>query len=130
MRQIRTLLSALAALSFLTACTTTQVEKASGEVAGSLFIMALDIALDGPERRQRERQRRDNVPGSEWNPCLRACGLARETAADVRLDEVEARKRRIESEEFRAEFDAFMQALEAAEQRSADPPPSIKMATQ
>ena len=46
-----------------------------------------------------------------------------------RLDEVEACKRRIEAEEFRAEFDAFMQALEAAEHRSADPPLSIMIPT-
>lgn len=129
MRQIATLLSTLVAMSFLTGCTTTQVNEASGEVAGGLLSMALDIALGGPERRKRERQRRDNVPGSEWNPCLPGCELARKIAVDSRLDGVEARKRRIEAEEFRAKFDAFFQALEAAEQRSADPPSSIVMST-
>ncbi len=124
MRPIGTLVAMLVALSFLTGCTTTQVKEASGQVAGGLFMMALDIALDGPERRKRERRR---VPGSEWTPCLRACELALENAADIRLAEVEARKRRIEAEEFRAEFDAFMQELEAAEQRSADPPLSIML---
>ena len=126
MRSLGKLLSTLVALSLLTGCTTTQVKEASGGVAGALLGMtvdaALDVALDGPERRERERQRRNSVPGSEWNPCLRACELARENALNARHAEAEARKRRIEAKAFRAEFDAFMQNLEATEQRSADLP--------
>ena len=122
MRPIGSLLAFLTALSLLTGCTTSQVKEGTGQVAGGLLMMALDIAFDGPERRLEERKQREAVPGYEWNPCLRACEQAGELAWERKKDDVERRKRRAESEAFQADFDAFMQALEEAEEQINDPP--------
>lgn len=121
--------ASLLALSLLTGCTTSQVKEASEYMAGSLLVIALDVATDGPERRLEERKRREAVPGYEWNPCLRSCEFAAEVARESRYEEVKQRKRRTESEEFRAEFEDFMRALEQAEEQSGDPP-SIMLTNQ
>jgi hypothetical protein len=84
--------------------------------------MAFDVATGGPERRKEERKRRQAVPGNEWNPCLRACEFATEAAKEAHYEEVRQRKRRAESEEFQAEFNNFMDALEEAEQQPDDAP--------
>lgn len=126
MRPIGPSLAVLAALSLLTGCTATQVKDASEYVAGSLLVMALDVALDGPERRSDVRRRREDNPANQWNnPCLRACEQATELARERAIDDAERRKRRAESEAFQADFDEFMQALEEAEEHTGDPPSLI-----
>lgn len=125
MRQIDTLFLTLVALPFVTGCTTTQIFETSGEVAGALAVATLDYASDSPERRQRQLEERECVPGTgtEWSPCLPTMERVRQKAAlDNRVKGIEARERRTEAEELRAEFDAFMQAREAVELPYADTP--------
>lgn len=121
MRQTGRLLAALLALLLLTGCSTSQVNEASGALAGGLFEMALDIALDGPERRAEERQRWEDNPANRWDSCLPPCEITtgwqdRLTAAER---EEEARRKRLkEAAEHEAGVNEVIRALEAAEQRS------------
>jgi hypothetical protein len=122
MRRTELLLVTLAGLSLLTGCTTTQVKEGTGQVAGGLLMVALDIALDGPERRAEERREWEDNPANRWSACLSPCELRQEWAKDAQRKETERRERRADAEEFRADFDEFMHALEEAEQQSGDPP--------
>lgn len=135
MRQIRVLLATLAALSLLTGCTTFQAKEAGRAVAGGLFEMALDIATDGPERRLEERRRWEDNPANRWSACLSPCDIGRDRPTQAELEEEARRKRLAEAEQYeaevdeimqtlvdQAEFDEFMEELEAAEQHSGDPP--------
>ena len=118
MRHTGRLLAALLALSLLTGCSTSQVKKASGVVAGGLFEMALDIATDGPERRAEERQRCEDNPANRWGGCVSpwTAGYDRPTPAE--LEEEARRKRLKEAAEYEAGVNEVIQALDAAERRS------------
>jgi hypothetical protein len=116
MRNFRYLPATLALLSLSASCTSTQVKEASGTVAGGLFRMGLDVATNGPE------QRREAVPGEEWNRCPPSCELAAEMALRSRIEDTRRRERRDESEAFGAEFKNYMRELEEPEAASGSPP--------
>ena len=128
MRQTGRLLAALLALSLLAGCSTSQVKEASGSLAGGLFETALDIALDGPERRAEERRRWEDNPANRWDSCLPPCEITpgwqdRLTAAER---EEEARRKRLrEAAEYEAGVNEVIRALEAAEQRSGQLQPEF-----
>ncbi len=108
-----------AAILALGGCTGTQVKDGANWAAEHLFVMALDVAFDHGNDKPREYK-----PG-EWTPCDLACERRKEAWVDERLAEHERRKRRAESEAFRAEFDGFMRQLDETEQQSPYPPVSV-----
>ena len=121
MRRIGLLLAILAFLSLSTGCTSTQVKEASGAIAGGLFEMALDIALDGPERRAKERKRWEDNPANRWDSCLPPCEITtdwQDRLAAAEREEEARRKRLKEAAEYEAGVNEVIRALEAAEQRS------------
>ena len=121
MRHTGRLLAALLALSLLTGCSTSQVKKASGVVAGGLFEMALDIATDGPERRARERQRWEDNPANRWDSCLPPCEITtdwQDRLAAAEREEEARRKQLKEAADYEAGVNEVIRALEAAERRS------------
>ena len=115
MRPIVSLVSITAILALLSGCTAAQVKEAGSNVAAGVLMTVVDIALDGPERRKKERQQRANVPGTQWTPCLRTCELASKAYAKKVYDQKKDRERRAEAAKFQAEFDEFMEELEKAE---------------
>jgi len=122
MRHIGPLLAALAALSLVTGCTTTQVKEGTGQVAGGLLMVALDIALDGPERRAEERREWEDNPANRWSACLSPCDIGLNKPTDAERKESARRKRLAEAEEYEAGIDELIRELDAAEQHSGVPP--------
>ena len=118
MRHTGRLLAALLALSLLTGCTTSQVKEASGALAGGLFEMALDVALDGPERRAEERRRCEDNPANRWGGCVSPWSPGYDRPTQAELEEEARRKRLKEAAEYEAGVNEVIRALDAAEQRS------------
>jgi len=121
MRPIPLLLATLAAMSLLTSCTTTQVKGASGAVAGGIFGMVLDIALDGPERRAEARSRWEDNPANRWSTCLSPCDIGRDKPTEAEYEEAARIKRLAEAAEFEAGINAVIEALDDAERRTGIP---------
>ena len=123
MHPVVRLLAVLALLSLSTGCTSTQVKEASGAVAGGLFGMALDIALDGPERRATERKRCEDNPANRWGGCVSTWDAGYDRPTQAEREEEARRKRLKEAAEYEEGINELIQAFDAAEQRSGQPQP-------
>lgn len=126
MRPFGRLLAVLALLSLSAGCTSTQVKEGAGWAAGGLFVMALDIALDGPERRAGERRRWEDNPANRWDSCLPPCQITtdwQDRLAAAEREEEARREREAEARKYQTEVKAIMRDLEAAERRSGQLPP-------
>ncbi|RZV38219.1 MAG: hypothetical protein EX272_03335 [Chromatiales bacterium] len=120
----------LLALVLLTGCTTSQVKEASGAVAGGLFEMALDIALDGPERRAKQRRRWEDNPANRWDACLPPCEITtdwQDRRAAAEREEEARRKQEREAREYEGQVNAIIDSLAEAERRSGQlqPEPAL-----
>ena len=90
-------------------------------MAGGLFGMALDIALDGPERRAKYRRSWEDNPANRWDSCLPPCEITtdlKDRLAAADHEEEARRKREKEAREYKKEVDSILDALDEAEQRS------------
>lgn len=99
-------------LVFLGGCTGTQVKESAQFAAGAIILTAVEIAKSKDER-DRER-RRGYKPGETY--CDGGCKLQQQAARDRQREATRQRKRRQEARRVQAEFDAFMEELETAEQ--------------
>ena len=120
MRKIQYLLITIAALLLSTGCTSFQAKEAGRGIAGGLFEMALDIALDGPERRARERQRWEDNPANRWSVCPSPCDIGYDQPTKAELEEEARRTRERETRHYQEEVNSIIDALEEAEQRSGE----------
>ena len=151
MRRFQHLLVTLAALLLLTGCTSFQAKEARRALAYSFFEVAIDAATEGLDRHREEPQgdsaalreaaereedarrkgeREMRHYEEEANRMLdgleeaerRSGQLQPESAVtDYERLEAERLRRRDETLENWAEFDAFMQELETAEEKNSDP---------
>ena len=114
-------LAILISLVLLSGCTSFQAKEARRSIAGGLFEMALDIATDGPERRQEERRRWEDNPANRWDACLPPCEITsdlQDRADALEREEDARRKREREVRHYEDEANWMLDALEETEQRS------------
>ena len=120
----------LLALVLLTGCTSFQAKEARREIAGGLFEMVLDIATDGPERRQEERRRWEDNPANRWDYCFPPCQITtdgRDLREAAEREEAARRKQEREVRHYEEEANWMLDGLEEAEQRSGQlrPEPAL-----
>lgn len=120
MRPIAPILAVSASLLLLAGCTGTQVKEGAGWAAGSLFMVALDVALDGPDRRATERQRWEDNPANRWATCLSPCAIGYDKPTEAELEEKARSKRLKEAAEYEAGINDIILALDEAERQPGD----------